>query len=63
MCELFATFSRVPSTVSLSLEEFSRHGGLRGPHKDGWGLAWYEAGHTPTSCPVQQLVRCSLGYE
>lgn len=36
--------SRVPSTVALSLEEFSSHGGLNGPHKDGWGIAWYEDG-------------------
>jgi len=42
MCELFAMSTRYPSTVVLSLEEFSRHGGLSGPHKDGWGIAWYE---------------------
>jgi predicted glutamine amidotransferase len=42
MCELFALSSRHPTTVELSLEEFSRHGGLSGPHKDGWGIAWYE---------------------
>ena len=42
MCELFAMSSRYPSTVQLSLEEFARHGGLAGPHKDGWGIAWYE---------------------
>ncbi len=42
MCELFAMSARHPATVTLSLEEFSRHGGLSGPHKDGWGLAWYE---------------------
>ena len=42
MCELFAMSARYPSTVQLSLEEFSRHGGLSGPHKDGWGVAWYE---------------------
>jgi glutamine amidotransferase len=30
--------------VRFSLEEFSRHGGLAGPHKDGWGVAWYEGG-------------------
>jgi len=42
MCELFGMSARVPSTVRLSLEEFSRHGGLSGPHKDGWGIAWYE---------------------
>lgn len=44
MCELFAMSTRHPSTVALSLEEFSRHGGLSGPHKDGWGIAWYEDG-------------------
>jgi len=42
MCELFAMSSRYPSTVQMSLEEFSRHGGLSGPHKDGWGIAWYD---------------------
>ncbi len=42
MCELFALSARAPATVRLSLEEFSRHGGLSGAHKDGWGLAWYE---------------------
>jgi len=33
--------SNLPATVSYSLEEFSRHGGLTGPHKDGWGIAYY----------------------
>jgi glutamine amidotransferase len=42
MCELFAMSARQPADVRFSLEEFSRHGGLAGPHKDGWGLAWYE---------------------
>jgi len=38
MCELFAMSSRHPANVRFSLEEFSRHGGLAGPHKDGWGI-------------------------
>lgn len=42
MCELFAMSARHPATVQMSLEEFSRHGGLSGPHKDGWGIAWYD---------------------
>lgn len=42
MCELFAMSSRYPATLHMSLEEFSRHGGLSGPHKDGWGIAWYD---------------------
>lgn len=33
---------RAPATVSVSLNEFARHGGLTGPHKDGWGMAFYE---------------------
>lgn len=41
MCELFAMSSRMPATVSLSLEEFSRHGGQTDKHKDGWGIAYY----------------------
>jgi len=36
--------ARRPATVRMSLEEFSSHGGLAGPHKDGWGIAWYEDG-------------------
>ena len=44
MCELFAISSRFPVTVDLSLETFSRHGGLSGPHKDGWGIVYYESG-------------------
>ena len=33
--------SRLPADVRFSLEAFSRRGGLAGPHKDGWGIAWY----------------------
>ena len=44
MCELFAMSSSAPTNVHFSLEEFSRHGGLTGPHKDGWGIAYYSQG-------------------
>lgn len=36
--------SSAPTNVHISLEEFSRHGGLTGPHKDGWGIAYYSQG-------------------
>lgn len=42
MCELFAMSSLEPATVSISLEEFAKRGGLTGPHKDGWGVAFYQ---------------------
>jgi len=41
MCELFALSSNHPANVTFSLTEFSKHGGLTGPHKDGWGIAFY----------------------
>ncbi|MCP4296135.1 MAG: class II glutamine amidotransferase [Proteobacteria bacterium] len=42
MCELFALSSNYPTNVSFSLEEFALHGGNTGPHKDGWGIAFFE---------------------
>ena len=42
MCELFAMSSRVETSVSFSLHEFSQHGGKTGIHSDGWGLATYK---------------------
>ncbi len=44
MCELFALSSSAPTNVHFSLDEFSRHGGCTGPHKDGWGIAYYSQG-------------------
>jgi predicted glutamine amidotransferase len=34
--------SRLPATVSFSLERLARRGGDEGPHKDGWGIAYFE---------------------
>jgi glutamine amidotransferase len=42
MCELFAMSSRMPATLGFSLERLARRGGDEGPHRDGWGIAFYE---------------------
>ena len=42
MCELFALFSRIPTTVGFTLERLARRGGIEGPHRDGWGVAFYD---------------------
>jgi predicted glutamine amidotransferase len=42
MCELFAMSSRYPTSVGFSLEALARRGGHDGPHKDGWGVAYFE---------------------
>lgn len=34
--------SRMPATLSFSLERLARRGGAEGPHRDGWGIAFYE---------------------
>ena len=42
MCELLGMSARFPASITLSLNEFARHGGETGPHSDGWGIAFYE---------------------
>ena len=42
MCELFAMSSSHPATVTYSMREFARHGGLTSDHVDGWGVAYVE---------------------
>jgi glutamine amidotransferase len=42
MCELFAMSSSHPATVTYSMREFARHGGLTADHADGWGVAYSE---------------------
>lgn len=41
MCELFAMCSREPTSVGFSLQRLARRGGAEGPHRDGWGVAFY----------------------
>lgn len=41
MCELFAFSSSNPTRARFSLDEFRLHGCAKGPHCDGWGLAFY----------------------
>jgi glutamine amidotransferase len=42
MCELLGLSSDVPATVNISLMRLAEHGGHSGPHRDGWGVAYYE---------------------
>jgi len=42
MCELLGMSAHHPAGITLSLNEFARHGGETGPHVDGWGIAFYE---------------------
>ena len=39
MCELLGMSAHHPASITISLNEFARHGGETGPHADGWGVA------------------------
>jgi glutamine amidotransferase len=44
VCELLGMSARFPTTLRLSMTELARHGGLTGPHRDGWGVGFFQAG-------------------
>ncbi|WP_339635226.1 class II glutamine amidotransferase [uncultured Sneathiella sp.] len=46
MCELFAVSSRDPISLTYSLREFARHGGLSHSNKSGWGISFQQNADT-----------------
>lgn len=44
MCELLGMSANVPTDICFSFAGFLRRGGGTGPHRDGWGIGFYEEG-------------------
>lgn len=42
MCELLAMSANVPTDICFSFNGLMQRGGNTGPHKDGWGITFYE---------------------
>ncbi|MFI4937538.1 MAG: class II glutamine amidotransferase [Candidatus Berkiellales bacterium] len=42
MCELLGMSSNIPADICFSFSGLMQRGGKTGPHKDGWGIAFYE---------------------
>ncbi len=42
MCELLGMSANVPTDICFSFSGLIRRGGVTGPHKDGWGIVFYE---------------------
>jgi glutamine amidotransferase len=42
MCEMLGMECNVPTDIVFSFHGLRQRGGKTGPHKDGWGLAFYE---------------------
>jgi glutamine amidotransferase len=65
MCELLGMSANVPTDIRFSFAGLAKRGGVTGPHRDGWGIAFYEkrgvrAFHDPepsAHSPLAELVR------
>lgn len=42
MCELLAMSANIPTDICFSFSGLMQRGGNTGPHKDGWGVTFYE---------------------
>jgi glutamine amidotransferase len=42
MCELLGMGASVPTDICFSFSGLIKRGGVTGPHKDGWGITFYE---------------------
>lgn len=42
MCELLGMSANVPTDICFSFSGLMQRGGGTGPHRDGWGIAFYE---------------------
>jgi predicted glutamine amidotransferase len=42
MCELLGMSANVPTDICFSFTGLIKRSGLTGPHKDGWGITFYE---------------------
>ena len=42
MCELLGMSANVPTDICFSFAGLMKRGGQTGPHRDGWGIAFYE---------------------
>ncbi len=65
MCELLGMSANVPTDICFSFSGLIQRGGRTGPHRDGWGITFYEGKGCRTfkdpnpSCdsPIANLVR------
>lgn len=64
MCELLGMSANVPTDICFSFTGFLHRGGGTGPHRDGWGIAFYEEGgyrdfrdpHPSVHSPIARLI-------
>lgn len=67
MCELLGMSANVPTDICFSFAGLMRRGGQTGPHKDGWGITFYEdkgcrTFHDPNPSAHSAIARFIRGY-
>jgi glutamine amidotransferase len=67
MCELLGMSASVPTDICFSFAGLIRRGGQTGPHKDGWGIVFYDgkgcrAFHDPEPSARSQIAEFLSTY-
>jgi len=67
MCELLGLNANVPTDICFSFTGLMQRGGVTGPHKDGWGVAFYDgracrAFHDPNPSSNSEIARLVSDY-
>ncbi len=67
MCELLGMSANVPTDIRFSFAGLARRGGRTGPHRDGWGISFYEGRgcrsfHDPSPSAQSDLARLLEHY-
>ncbi|HTJ63976.1 MAG TPA: class II glutamine amidotransferase [Alphaproteobacteria bacterium] len=67
MCELLGMSASVPTDICFSFTGLIRRGGHTGPHKDGWGIAFYDGKgcrtfHDPAASAHSPIADFLRGY-
>lgn len=67
MCELLGMSANVPTDICFSFSGLMKRGGETGPHRDGWGIAFYEGPgcrtfHDPSPSADSEIARLVQRY-
>ena len=67
MCELLGMSANVPTDIRFSFAGLARRGGDTGPHRDGWGITFYQdrgcrSFHDPEPSARSDLARLLRAY-
>ncbi|MBI4006558.1 MAG: class II glutamine amidotransferase [Gammaproteobacteria bacterium] len=67
MCELLGMSANVPTDICFSFSGLMQRGGKTGPHRDGWGIGFYEGRgcrlfHDPRASADSEVARLIRNY-